>query len=53
MIIFLNSKCRPLSVYCTCYMILLYILHAELLVRQRKGGTDKAEQILPSMLKKS
>lgn len=42
MIIFLNSKCRPLSVYCTCY-ILLYILHAELLVRRRERETDKAE----------
>ena len=53
MIIFLNSKCRLLSVYCTCYMILLYILHAELLGRQRKRGMDKTEQILPSMLQKS
>lgn len=43
MIIFLNSKCRPLSVYCTCYIILLYILHAELLVRWREREADKAE----------
>lgn len=44
MIIFLNSKCRPLSVYRTCCMILLYILHAELLVRQRERERERTKQ---------